>query len=283
MSKIGVVVCTNAGVDYVDHPYDIEVIRSTVLFGEEEFVDYLEITAEEFYKKIESNPDVMPKTAQPSTGSILEVFKKCREKGYEEILVITISSALSGIYQGSLIAADMIEDLKVTVYDSKTVAYLEAYIAIEASRMISEGKSIDEVIPVLDYIQENARLVFAVPELKYLVKNGRLSNASGFIGSMMKIKPLLELTRDGKVVSVEKIRTLKKAINRVVEKVLEETKGIDGEYILIHANNPEQCTVIRELLKEKDIHNVFDYPLTPAVGSHSGPGAICLGFIPKVK
>jgi len=280
MNKIGVVVCTNAGIDYVDHPYEVEIIRSTVLFGDKEFIDYEEITADQFYKRIEANPDVMPKTAQPSTGAILEVFQKMKDKGYEEILVITISQALSGIYQGCLIAADMIDGIKITVYDTKLVAYPEAHVALEALKMIEEGKSVEEIIPHLDYIRKHTRLVFAVPELKYLVKNGRLSNASGFIGSMMKIKPLLEITREGKVVSVEKIRTLKKAIERVVEKVLEETKDVKGEYVIIHARNPEQRDVIIGLLKEKGIDCNKEYPLTPAVGCHSGPGAICLGFIP---
>ena len=175
------------------------------------------------------------------------------------------------------------DDLKVTVYDSKTVSYPQAAMILEAGRLIKEGKSITEVIKSLDYIRENSRLVFAVPELKYLVKNGRLSNASGFLGSMMKIKPLLEVTREGKVVSVEKIRTMKKALVRVIEKVIEETKGIKGEFVIIHADNPTECENVRVLLKNEGINDVKDYPLAPVVGCHSGPGAICVGFIPTPK
>ncbi|XMB85989.1 DegV family protein [Mycoplasmatota bacterium WC44] len=281
MGKIGVVVCSNSGIDYINHPYDIDVIRSTLIYGEEEYLDYVDITANEFYKKIKDNPDVMPRTAQCPTGVIAETYEKYRDKGYDELLCITISSEMSGKYQGCVIASEMVEGIKVTVFDSKSVGYIESHMALEASRLIEEGKSIEEILPMLEYVRDNSKLVFAVPELKYLVKNGRLSNASGFIGSMMKIKPLLEVTKEGKVVSVEKIRTLRRAIERVVAKVLEETEDLDGEYVLIHADNPEQCDNIRTILKDSGIEGVNDYLLTPVVGCHSGPGAICLGFIPK--
>jgi DegV family protein with EDD domain len=115
------------------------------------------------------------------------------------------------------------------------------------------------------------------------VKNGRLSNAQAFMANILKIKPLLEIDKEGKVVSIEKIRTFKKAVNRVIDKFLEETKDFEVEPFIIHANNPETAAYIREKVLEArpQYKEIYDYLLTPAVGAHSGPKAITIGYLRK--
>jgi DegV family protein with EDD domain len=115
------------------------------------------------------------------------------------------------------------------------------------------------------------------------VKNGRLSNAQAFMANILKIKPLLEIDKEGKVVSIEKIRTFKKAVNRVIDKFLEETKDFEVEPFIIHANNPETAAYIREKVLEArpQYKEINDYLLTPAVGAHSGPKAITIGYLRK--
>lgn len=117
--------------------------------------------------------------------------------------------------------------------------------------------------------------------MSYLVKNGRLSNAAAFFAKALKIKPLLEINKEGAVVSIEKIRTFKKAVDRVIEKYLEETKGLDVETFIVHASNPETVKYIRETVQKirPSVGDMKDYLLTPAVGAHSGPGAITIGYI----
>lgn len=281
MMKLGVLVCTNSALDYIPHDYDIRIIRSTILMGGKEYVDYEELTANQFYNMIEKDPSLFPRTAMASTGTMLEAYEKLRDEGCDEAIFITISSKMSGIYENAMIAKNMVEGIKVTVFDSKTVGYLQCKMAFLAHDMAKAGKSMEEIVEALSYIRDHNHIYFAVADLKYLVKNGRLSNAAGFVADVLKIKPLLEINKDGAVVTVEKIRTFSKAVDRVLEKFLEETKDMNIEPFIIHANNPEVAQYLREqvLAARPDIKEIKDYLLTPAVGAHCGPKAITIGYV----
>lgn len=283
MSKIGILVCGNSGIDYIDHEYDMPVIRSILLAGEKEYRDYIDITAGDFYQLLSENQELIPSTAQAATGVILEQYEEMIKKGYDELLVISISQKLSGTYEGCLLAAKMLDDVKVTVFDSKTLSYPQAKMALDASKMIQEGKSLEEVLERLEYIRDNTMIWFTVETLRYLVKNGRLSGASGFVGGLLKIKPLLEVTKEGKVESIEKIRTSSKATARIIEKFLEETEGLDVEPFLVNTNNDERIELIKNALKEArpEYKEINVYPLTPVVGAHAGPGTVGIGYIKK--
>jgi len=281
MKKLGVLVCTNSAIDYIPHDYDIRVIRSTILMGGKEYVDFEELTANKFYEMIESDPSLFPRTAMASTGTMLEAYELLRDEGCDEAIFITISSKMSGIYENAMIARNMVEGIKVTVFDSKTVGYLQCKMAFLAHDLAKEGKSMNEILDALSFIRDNNHIYFAVKDLKFLVKNGRLSNAAGFVADVLKIKPLLEIDKTGAVVTVEKIRTFSKAVDRVLEKFLDETKGKDIEPFIIHANNPEVAQSLREqvLAAKPELKEIKDYLLTPAVGAHCGPKAITIGYV----
>jgi len=283
MSKIGLLVCGNSGIDYIDHPYDIPVIRSILLVGQEEYSDYVDITASEFYKMLEDDPSLTPSTAQAATGVILEQYKEMVAKGYDQLLVVSISKNLSGTYEGCMLAAKMLDDVEVRVFDSRSVAYPEARMILDAAKMVEEGKSMDEIWDHLEVLRDNHKILFSVETLRYLVKNGRLSGASGFLGSMLKIKPMLEVTEDGRVEAIEKIRTISKATNRLVEKFLEEVGDKDVEVFAIEANAQERAQLIIDAVKKAkpNIKEIKTYPLTPVVGAHAGPGCVGIGYIVK--
>lgn len=283
MSKIGLLVCGNSGIDYIDHPYEIPVIRSILFVGEKEYSDYVDITAGEFYNMLQEDPSLTPSTAQAATGVILEQYKEMAAKGYDELLVVSISSKLSGTYEGCMLAAKMIDDVEVRVFDSQTVAYPEAKMILDAAKMVEEGKTMDEIWDHLEVLRDNHRILFSVETLRYLVKNGRLSGASGFLGSMLKIKPMLEVTEDGRVEAIEKIRTISKATNRLIEKFLEELGDKDVEVFTIEANAQERANLVAEAIKKAKPHikDIKSYPLTPVVGAHAGPGCVGVGYIVK--
>jgi DegV family protein with EDD domain len=283
MSKVGVLLCGNSGIDYISHEHDIMVIRSILLFGEEEYNDFVDITASEFYQKLVDNPDVAPSTAQAATGVILEQYEEMFAKGYDELFVISLSEKLSGTYAGCVMAANMIEDKKITVFDSKTVSFPEAKMGLTAAKMFEEGKSTEEVLKEMEFIRDNSMIWICVDTLKYLVKNGRLSGAAGFVGSLMKVKPLLEVTKEGKVESIEKIRTSSKATERLIQKLLEEIEGKDVEVFIIDTNNQARVDYVKKsvLAAKPELKDINVYPLTPVVGAHAGPGTIGLGYILK--
>jgi DegV family protein with EDD domain len=283
MPKIGLLVCGNSGIDYIDHPYDITVIRSILLVGDNEYSDYVDITAGEFYQMLNNDPSLTPSTAQAATGVILEQYKEKLAQGFDQLLVVSISQKLSGTYEGCMMAANMLDDKDIRVFDSQSVAYPEARMILDAAAMIEEGKTMDEIWNHLEVLRDNHKLYFSVSTLRYLVKNGRLSGASGFLGSMLKIKPMLEVTDDGRVEAIEKIRTLNKATERLIEKFLEELGDKDVDVFLIEAAADERVEQVRQaILKAKpSLKEIKSYPLTPVVGAHAGPGTVGIGYIVK--
>jgi DegV family protein with EDD domain len=281
-NKIAVVACSNACLDYFDHPYDIRILRSTLHLGEEDYLDYIDISAEDFYDRLENDKTVFPSSSYMPLGQMIELFEGLVKDGYNQVIVITISAHMSGIYNAALMATKEVEGLEAFIFDSKTVAYAEAKMALRACEMIEEGKQVPEILEELEYIKTHNHVYFGVHTLTYLVKNGRLSNASGFIGNTLKIKPILEITSEGKVETVEKIRTFHKAVERILEKYFEETEGKEVETFIVHANNLETYNYMTKRIQEiKPGHSTFNMPLTAVVGAHGGPKTIGLGYYIK--
>ena len=278
--KIGIVVCGNSGVDYLSLDYPVKVIRSTLNLDGKEYEDYVDIQAKDFYKVIAENPNVDVSTSQTSTGKIAEVYEKLKEEGYSDIIAIVISSKLSGTYQGAILAKELVKDVNVYVIDSRTVSYGEAYLVMEAIRLIKENKSTVDIINHLEKRRDHIYLYVLVDTLKFLVKNGRLSATSGFLGTLLKIKPLLHIQKDGSLVPLEKIRTRNRAQQRLFE-ILEEK--IDKKNVIMfiaYTNNKEKAEELKtNFLKNNKDLVIKIVPLTPVVGAHAGPGTLGIGFI----
>ncbi len=281
MSKIGLAVGGNSGIDYLEHDKEIRKFRSLLMIEEKEYEDFVDITADEFYKQLDENPDLDIHTAQTSTGYLVDMYNEMHDAGYDEIIAITISSHLSGTYQNAILAAGMV-DFKVHVFDSLSVAYVEALMGLTAKKMIDDGKSVREILEELEYIRDHNHIYICVDTLKYLVKNGRLSNASGFIGSLLKIKPLLEVSKLGKVETLQKIRTTAKARIALTEKFFEELKH-KGDVIpfIIYTNNYDDALKLKEEYEDKGLNDILILPLTPVVGCHAGPGTLGVGYVEK--
>lgn len=278
--KVAVLACSNAGLDYLDYPSDITILRSVIHFGTEEtYNDFIEMDAKAFYERISKEPNNVPKTSYASIGTMLEIFEDLKAKGYDEALVITISGKMSGLNEALRNLARQVE-IKLTVYDSKTIAYPQAFMVLEAHRLLDDGKTVEEILPYLDRIRDNNQMYFAVDTLLYLVKNGRLSRLSGTLGTMLKIKPLLTINKEGAVETVEKIKTSPKALQRVLDKYFEETKDLNVLTYISHAHNDEAVKFFTEAIhKVYPKRKIVSSYLTPVVGAHAGPKAIGLGYI----
>jgi len=280
MRKIGIVVCGNSGVDYMTLGYPVKLIRSTLNLDGKEYEDFVDIQAKEFYEIIENNPDIDLSTSQTSTGKIAHVYEELKAEGYTDILVIVISAKLSGTYQGALLAKDMVEGVNIYVLDSRTVSYGEAYLVEEAIRMINEHKTPLEIFDALEHIRDHIHLYVLVDTLKFLVKNGRLSATSGFLGTLLKIKPLLHVQKDGSLVPLEKIRTTRKARSRLLEIIEHDIQGKNVIIFIAYTNNEDEANALKkDLQKNRPDVSVKVVPLTPVVGAHAGPGTLGVGYI----
>lgn len=282
--KKSVIACTSTGgLDYYNKPNNIKIVRIKIYLDEKEYFDGDTIKADDFYQILRENPKLVPKTSQPSVGEMINFFEGLYKEGYEKVFLTTISKKLSGTYNSAVLASKELENkMDIRVFDTKTVCFSEGKFALEAEKMLNEGKTFDEIEEKLTELTKNNTIFFAVDTLQYLVYNGRLSGAQAFLGNLLKVKPILQLNEDGEIVSIEKIRTTKKALAMITTKIKEYVKDRAYEAYILYTGNPTLKEHFLTVLKEDlNLENLFESPSTPVVGGHVGPDVIGIGIFLK--
>jgi DegV family protein with EDD domain len=282
MQKIGIAICGSSGIDYVDPNHGMKVFRSKIQINAIEYVDYVDISNEQFYFLLESAKELH--TSQISTGELINLIKEARSEGITDLIMITISSGLSGTYQNVRLAASDINGINVHVVDSKWVGFCEANLGLLAKEMINKNYSVEEIIEKIEYARDNSYIAFTVETLNYLRLNGRLSNSSAFVGNLLKIKPLMAV-EDGIVVVKEKIRTKAKAVETLIDNFIQEIENKDVIPFLLYSNNYEELEEVKKVVlsKTNKIKDLNIYAIPPVIGVHAGPGALGVGYIPNIK
>ncbi|MFA5524238.1 MAG: DegV family protein [Tissierellales bacterium] len=225
---------------------------------------------ESFFEKLE-NSNEFPTTSQPAVGDFAEVYKKAFEIG-EEIIVIVISSELSGTHNSARLAADMVDADNITVIDSKTSAGNLKLLVEIATQLSEQGATRKKIEEEIIKQRENMSINLTVDTLEYLKRGGRLSNTTAFIGTLLNIKPVIGLV-DGKLVPVGKERGKKKAMESIISKVPENVKRIS----IAHVQNISEAEQYKSELEKRFTNALITIDeLGPVVGSHIGPKAIGL-------
>lgn len=281
MEKIAIISDVNAGLDYIGYDSKIPVLRSIINFGDEHLIDGKEITANEFYDRLKNN-SLIPSTSAPTVGEAMELIEKLIEEKYTDVIMYSISYELSSIGQMvETLKAEYEDNIRIHVVNTKKAAYLQGYIAVEAKRMADDGASVKEVIDHSDYLIANSHAYFVVDDLSFLVKNGRISGAQGFLGGLLKIKPVLELTKDGKIVSFEKVKSHRRAMERVTDLIVNEITGAKKIKLLIfHTVRENDANELAKFFEAKiQIEKSIEvHMITPAVGAHIGLGVLGVGY-----
>jgi DegV family protein with EDD domain len=260
--------------------HNIHMIPLSVNFGMESYQEEVEITAEQFFAEVREKQE-LPTTSQPSVGMFVELFEKLAEE-YDAVVSIHLSSGISGTYNGAVTAADMVDNIKIYPFDSEISCMVQGFYVLEASDMAQEGKSPEEILARLDEMKQSMRALFMVDDLTNLQRGGRLSGAQALIGSLLQVKPILHF-ENKVIVPLEKIRTRKKALNRMYELFNEDAeKNIPMRAVAIHGNQPEVAAKMKQELEEKYPHVecLISY-FGPVIGTHLGEGAIGLGWYKK--
>jgi DegV family protein with EDD domain len=276
---IKVVAATTAGlsVDEVKS-LDIAMISQRVNFGLETLRDGIDISNEVFMQRLVSSKQ-FPTTSQPPAGEFLQAFKNIRAAGHEALAVL-VSNKLSGtVSSASTAKAELGNDPGITVFDTLNVAAGEGLQVLEAARMGQAGASLAEIITKLEAMRDGMHLYFVLDTLEYLAKGGRIGNAQKLIGSMLQMKPILEV-RDGQVEAAERIRTKSKAQARLREIVDQAVRGKSKVHLaVVYTQIAHEAKQLASELKEKyHLAECQAYHMSPAVGTHAGPGALGVGF-----
>ncbi|WP_105956028.1 DegV family protein [Apilactobacillus quenuiae] len=262
--------------------YNINVVPIPVIIDGKSYNEGVDISTEEFYDKLR-NSESFPSTSQPPMGEMINTYNNLADKGYDAVISIHLASTISGFYNSLVSLAPTIENIKVIPYNSKLTVKLMGNLAIEAAKMAQNNQSIDEILSKMDEIRATINEVFVVDDLQNLVRGGRLSNASAFLGSLLKIKPLLTFDdKTNEIVAFEKVRSRKKALKRT-EEIFKEAVS-DADYpikaIVINANDPESGDVwtkkIQAMYPDMTVEQSY---FGPVIGTHLGEKALALGWM----
>ena len=283
MNKIGITADCSSGLEYAPFEHNIKITRTSIHFGDETLIDGVDITAEEFYERLKSS-DTIPSTSAPTPKAVLDAINELKKEGCKQIIHFPISFSLSDYgknLENSL--SDFTEDIEFKVINSNTACLMEGYVAKYAEVLANKGYSIEEIINEIPNFRDRINAFFVVDDLKYLVKNGRLNLASGMVGSLMKIKPILNLGKNGKIETFEKVRTHSSAIKRMYDLISDYGKEYkECIYIVLHTARLDDANTMKENLKSyvNNAKKIEVTTITPTVGAHIGCGILGVACLP---
>ncbi|MFB4165206.1 DegV family protein [Alteribacillus sp. JSM 102045] len=256
---------------------NITIVPLSVVFGNEAYEEEVELSTVEFYNKLKQSED-LPTTSQPALGKFVETYERLAQN-HEAIITIHLASGISGTYQTALTAGEQVEGVEVYGFDSEISCMPQGYFVIEAARMARDGETVDTILDRLKEMKKSMDAYFVVDNLNHLHRGGRLNGAQALIGSLLQIKPILTFENQ-QIVPFEKVRTEKKALNRVFELFDEAAKNDTPiRATVIHANRRDKAEEIQQKLSEKYPNAVVDIScFGPVIGTHLGEGSLGVGW-----
>lgn len=260
--------------------YHITVVPLMVQFGRETLRDDVDISRDAFYERLVAS-DQLPKTASPPVGAYEEAFRELSADG-SAIVSISVASNLSATFGSSQQAAQLVDGARIACIDSRTVAMALTFMAIAAARAAQAGRSFEEVVALVEALRPRAVLYVALDTLHYLEKGGRIGRMRALLGTMLSVKPILEV-RDGEVQPVEQVRTWRRVPPRMVE--LMQARGAFDELSVLYTTGRENGEQLADLCAQRGLmarDRIRVVQAGAALGTHVGPGALGITGLLKV-
>lgn len=280
MSKVGIIIDTAC--DLPKEAYEelnVAMLPLWVHFSDKSYRDQVDIEKDEFYRLLDKE---FPKTSTPSPMEIKEIVDNEFASGADEVIIITLSSRLSGANNlANLVAMDY--DGKVKVFDTKNIAIGSGFYAYRAADLRDQGHSADEIIKIMedDRAKMKSRTYFVIPELTNLINGGRIGKVKGVIGQLLHIKPIITCDADGVYYDTDKVRGFAKAQRRLVDKIKDELKDTRDYYLSIcHGANPEALEAVKDALKDEVARAKIyvEEQIAPTLAVHTGRGLVGVAY-----
>lgn len=248
-----------------------------VIFGEEVLVDGVDVTAEAFYERMRQSTK-NPTTSQPSPAEFEAAFREAAADG-SSVICTTISAEMSGTYSAAMTARNNLPDLDIHVIDTRGVTVSHAGVLRAAMDCAESGASVSDVLGMIEEVMRRQRTVFTVETLDYLKRGGRIGGARALLGSVLNIKPVLQIL-DGRIEPFDRVRTYPRALDRICDEVISATgeAGRPARVILGHADKLDDCRMLARRLAPHCEGEPEILEIGPIVGCHAGPGTIGLSF-----
>ena len=255
---------------------NIKILPLKIIFSDREYDDGIDITPKMLYEAL---PKEIPKTSLPSVEKFASALEEIKNEGYTHVIIVTISSGLSGTYNSARLAAENVSGVKAFVFDSMTLTMSEGAMVIETASLIKEGKSFNEIVEILPTLRSKIDVFFTIDTLEYLIKGGRIGKVAGTIADALNLKPIITVGDDGIYHTVCKIRGIKQSISRLASLLKPYLEANRCKVWVLDGNAPDKATMLYDAIK--DFPNLIECTLGgeigPALGVHTGPGLV--GFI----
>jgi DegV family protein with EDD domain len=281
MSKVALVTDSTATIpDDLVKKFDITVVPQILIWGKDTYQDGVDIQPNEFYSRLKTTK-IMPTTSQVSPATMKSSFTELLNNDFD-VLGIFISTKLSGTIQSALQGRDALPSGKdkIEIVDSNSIAMAMGFHVLAVARAISDGANLLECKKLAESARNHTGVFFAVDTLEFLHRGGRIGSAQRFLGSALNLKPILAI-ENGEIEAIERVRTKGKALDRILELVIEHTRGKSPiRLAVLHANADQEA---RNLLEKASLQlNAVDSIFTevsPVIGTHAGPGTVGLAFM----
>jgi DegV family protein with EDD domain len=257
--------------------YNIEVVPLTIIWGEEQFRDGVDLSPEDFYQRLVKDP-VIPTTSQPTPQEMVQAFESVKEKGADEIVILTISSAMSGTYTSASRAAELL-DIPVHVLDSRANSMSLGWQVLAAARAREKGGDVQAMLSAAEKARGSMVLMISLDTLEFLHKGGRIGGASHFIGTLLNLKPQITVNHhSGEVEGGRRSRTRKKALADLYTDFFAQIdSGKSLRVAVLHNAALEEAEEIANQIREEfQPEELIIGIVSPVLGVHTGPGAVAI-------
>ena len=253
----------------------VRIVPLTIRFGDEEFVDREQLSVKEFWDRVTTG-SVMPETAAPSPGAFREAFLGAAEEGAEGVVCVTLSSGVSATYQAAVTAAtDVADRVPVSVVDSQSMTMGQGHMVLTALEAAESGASLSDVEAGLAECRSRSRVYGVIDSLEFLKRGGRIGGAAQLMGSLLSIKPVIEI-REGVVEVESRQRTRARSLSYLADKAL--SAGRLERIAVANGVAPDIDELLAPLAAVDCEHELIVTELGPVIGAHGGPGTIGLCF-----
>lgn len=260
--------------------YHIELVPETIIFGGKVYRDGIDLDPQEFYTLLEQAQE-LPTTSAPSPQDFTDAYQRVA-KDASSIACILVTAGLSQMgLQAAMVAQKAFSNCPIEVFDSRAAVGAYGFVVLAAARAAADGKPLAEVIKAAEDMKGRVTTIVTLDTLKYLAKGGRIGKAASWMGTLLSVKPIIEVpTSTGVLEPLQRVRTRQKALNRLLE-IMEERVG-RGKPVHVnidHANVPDDANWLKaEVSSRFDCAEIYINGWAPVVGAHCGPGTIGLSF-----
>lgn len=254
--------------------YGITVVPLSVCFGDETYLDGVDITSKEFYAKLKNTPKI-PVTSQPSPEQFIKTYQNIDR----DIISLHISSKISGTFNSALMGKKNLKRNNIVIIDSSLASSSLGLLVLESAKIIKEGKDLEEVVNIIEQLKTKIKTIFTLDTLEYLQKGGRIGKTKELMANLLNIKPILTM-KEGVIVPLGKVRRKDRVIPEIIKIMRQEIKSLDEIRVIIaHADCSEEANILKSKVEEGfKCQEIIMSKIGAVIGTHVGPGALGISY-----